>query len=81
MLAMHVRLLAGMLMMAIVLSWSLSARTSAEAAGTGYVYICTGPNAKVYHSTPDCKGLRKCSGEVKRVEKVSVNRRPCKVCF
>lgn len=26
------------------------------------VYICTGPYATKYHSTPECKGLNRCSG-------------------
>lgn len=46
------------------------------------VYICTGPNAKVYHRTPNCKGLNKCSGSIKKVSvsDVSRSRRPCKIC-
>lgn len=28
------------------------------------VYICTGPHATKYHSTPYCSGLNKCSGNV-----------------
>lgn len=26
------------------------------------VYVCTGRNARRYHSVDDCKGLTKCSG-------------------
>lgn len=28
------------------------------------VYVCSGSGAKRYHSIDDCKGLRKCSGEI-----------------
>lgn len=47
------------------------------------VYICTGPKAKVYHSTPKCKGLNKCSGKVIAVslESVKEKRRACKICY
>ena len=53
---------------------------SSEAATTGEVYICTGPMSNVYHSRPDCKGLNKCSGTIKKVSKSSTNRRGCKIC-
>lgn len=53
---------------------------TAEAATTEEVYICTGPKAKVYHSTPKCKGLDKCSGTIKKVPKSSTKRRGCKIC-
>lgn len=58
----------------------LSSCATSEAASGDYVYICTGPNAKVYHSSKNCRGLRKCSGEVKHVARQSVKRRACKVC-
>ena len=47
-----------------------------------YVYICTGPKAKVYHITPKCKGLTKCSGDIKKVtlEEIQKSRRACKLC-
>ncbi|WP_301345958.1 MULTISPECIES: hypothetical protein [Muribaculaceae] len=48
------------------------------------VYICTGPKAKVYHSTSKCKGLKKCSGSVKKITKAEaqkIGRRACKVCY
>ena len=48
------------------------------------VYICTGPQSKVYHSSSRCKGLSKCSKEIKKVtlEKAkSMNRRACKMCY
>ncbi len=53
---------------------------TAVGATSGDVYICTGPKAKVYHSTPRCKGLEKCSGSIKKIPKSSTHRRPCKIC-
>ncbi len=32
-----------------------------------YVYICTGPKSSKYHNTDKCRGLKSCSGEVKKV--------------
>ena len=31
------------------------------------VYICTSPNAKKYHSTPSCRWLENCSGDIEKV--------------
>lgn len=50
---------------------------------TDTAYICTGPKAQVYHSTSKCRGLNRCSGEIKAVsfEKVKKTRRACKICY
>ena len=50
---------------------------------TKTAYICTGPYAKVYHSTSQCKGLNRCSGEIKKVslEEIKESRRACKICY
>lgn len=47
------------------------------------VYICTGPKATVYHATPKCKGLNRCSGKVIAVsfEGIKGKRRACKICY
>jgi hypothetical protein len=47
------------------------------------VYICTGPYAKVYHTTPKCKGLRNCSGKINTIflDDIKNKRRPCKTCY
>lgn len=48
------------------------------------VYICTGPQSKVYHSTNECKGLSRCSASVDAVtlkEAQDLGRRACKVCY
>lgn len=52
-----------------------------DAAKTAY--ICTGPKAEVYHATSKCKGLNRCSGEIKAIsiEEAKKTRRACKICY
>lgn len=47
------------------------------------VYICTGPNAKVFHRYKDCKGLDRCSGDIISIslDEIIDYRRPCKICY
>ena len=48
------------------------------------VYICTGPKSECYHKTKTCRGLNRCSGQVKQVslqEAEKMGRRKCKVCY
>lgn len=48
------------------------------------VYVCTGPKAEVYHSRPNCKGLSRCSGTIKKMslsEARANKRRACKLCY
>ena len=48
------------------------------------VYVCTGKSATTYHKTNKCRGLSRCSGDIKQVtiEKAkSMNRRACKICY
>ena len=47
------------------------------------VYICTGPKAKVYHQYKNCKGLRRCSGDIKAVslDQAKKSRRACRICY
>ena len=48
------------------------------------VYICTGPKAKVYHSSSTCRGMNRCSGEVVGVSLAKakkMGRRECKICW
>lgn len=47
------------------------------------VYICTGPKAKVYHSTSKCRGLNRCSGDIKSIslKEAKKSRRACKICY
>lgn len=51
---------------------------------SGKVYICTGPKSKVYHKSEKCKGLNRCSRDVKAIsleEAKKMNRRECKICY
>lgn len=48
------------------------------------VYYCTGPNAKKYHSSSHCRGLRKCSCRIVKCSKSEAQKkgfRPCKICY
>lgn len=48
------------------------------------VYICTGPQSEVYHKKSKCRGLSKCSCEIKVVslsEAKGIGRRPCEICI
>ena len=48
------------------------------------VYICTGPKSECYHKTSSCKGLNRCTGDIRRItleEAVKMGRRPCKICY
>lgn len=51
---------------------------------SGTVYICTGPKARKYHSSQNCRGLNRCSGSIKSLS-VSVAQSkgftPCKICY
>lgn len=47
------------------------------------VYICTSPNARKYHTTPSCRWLDNCSGDIKEVSLSFAERQgktPCKGC-
>jgi len=51
---------------------------------SGTVYICTGPKARKYHSSQNCRGLNRCSGSIKSLS-VSIAQSkgftPCKICY
>ena len=52
----------------LLLSLALSAiALSTSSRNDETVYICTGPKAEVYHSKSNCRGLNRCSGDVKKV--------------
>ena len=60
-----------------------SARKPAR-KGSQTVYICTGPNAKTYHSSKNCSGLNRCSHEIVSIDlnkAKSMGRRACKRCY
>ena len=48
------------------------------------VWICTGPEAYVWHKTRNCKGLDGCSGNIvkRNVNELSSKyQRKCKICY
>ena len=58
--------------------------SSGESRDDSCVWICTGPRSRKYHNSKYCKGLRKCSGELKSIsisEAESIGRKPCKNCY
>ncbi|MGE4308921.1 hypothetical protein [Bacteroides sp.] len=60
----------------------LSMSTGIEKAAS--MYICTGPKATVYHASKKCRGLNRCSGEVKEIslaDAKEMKRRACKICY
>ena len=62
----------------------LAFESHSTSGGETYVYICTGPSSKKYHSTSKCYGLNSCSKEIKKVTKsyaVEKGRTPCKLCY
>ena len=51
---------------------------------SGTVYICTGPKARKYHSSPNCRGLNRCSGSIKSLSVSAAKSKgftPCRICF
>lgn len=47
------------------------------------VFVCSGRNAKRYHSVSDCKGLSKCGGYVREMsinEAEHYGKTPCRMC-
>lgn len=69
----------------LLLSLALSAIALSTSSSNGEtVYICTGPKAEVYHSRTNCRGLNRCSGDVKKVtlsKAIEMGRRACKICY
>ncbi len=49
------------------------------------VYICSSPKAYAYHKSKSCRGLNRCSYEVKSIPKSEATskykRSACKVCY
>lgn len=62
----------------------LSIGVLAACKGSNDVYICTGPQSRVYHKHKNCTGLSRCSGTVESVsidKAKSLGRRECKWCY
>ena len=54
-----------------------------SACNSDKVYICTGPQSHAYHTKRNCKGLDRCSKDIKTVtieEAKRMHRHPCRFC-
>jgi len=48
------------------------------------VYLCNGPQSKVYHKTTHCQGLRRCSTDIEATDiskAKAKHRRECGYCY
>ena len=55
-----------------------------DSYGGDEVYVCTGGSSKKYHSSPDCRYLDNCKGEVREVDQLFAEekgRTACKACY
>ena len=51
---------------------------------SGTVYICTGPKARKYHSSQNCRGLNRCFGSIKSLSVSAAKSKgftPCRICY
>lgn len=73
-----------LLLIATLICCSFGTVETKAPQANGMVYICTGPQSKRYHKTPDCRGLRSCSKEIKEVTleyAKKIGRTPCGYCY
>lgn len=48
------------------------------------VYVCHGPKSKRYHRTPNCKGLCRCSTDIRQMTRQEAEAKhytPCRICY
>ena len=67
----------------IALFVSVTAYSSYEGGiggGIGYVYICKEPNSYVYHYSPHCWGLKKCSTALKKITEKEAKEKGRRLC-
>lgn len=63
---------------------SLTTEHPPQIGNNSVVYICTGRTAYSYHNNKNCRGLNRCSAEIKNVSleyAKSIGRSPCKICY
>jgi len=71
----------------LVLIFSLFMITalSAQSPSQKDVYICMGKTAYAYHKTDDCRGIKNCKDEIKKVTYIyateTLKRKPCGYCY
>jgi len=59
---------------------ALIALTLCFTSENSIVYVCDSPDAEVYHLNENCRGLKKCKGEIKKItldRAKSLKRRLC----
>lgn len=52
--------------------------------GSDKVYLCNGPQSKVYHKASNCTGLNKCSTDIETTDIATAKakqRRECGYCY
>jgi hypothetical protein len=72
-------IISGLILMSLIGS---NSRLLAINAPDNGVYICNGPNSKVYHRSNTCKGLNRCSTQITKLNLSSATakgRRACKI--
>lgn len=73
-----------LLIIAAIMCCSFGTSETKSPQAGGKVYICTGPQSKRYHCTPNCRGLNSCSKEIKEVTieyAKKIGRTPCGWCY
>lgn len=74
-----------LLISGLLLFFTLTAFTPTSNVGSdNYVYVCQGPQSHKYHKTKKCKGLCKCSTELKKLDRDEAKRAgytACKICY
>ena len=72
-------IISGLILMSLMGS---NSRLLAINAPDNGVYICNGPNSKVYHRSSTCKGLNRCSTQITKLNlsfATAKGRRACKI--
>ncbi len=76
----------GFLIMCLLTIWVALPTQEYAYANTqeNIVYYCTGPRSKKFHKTNKCKGLKHCSGELRKCSKEEAYKKgftPCRYCY
>lgn len=70
------------LMLSMSLGTNFTATKIPTKTKTEFVYLCEGRYSRVYHKSPECRGLSRCSTRIFKVtleEAQKQGRRPCKI--
>ena len=58
--------------------------SNTETTATAEVYTCLSKNAVAYHKHKNCRGLNRCSHEIRKVKESTAKNsgyRKCKICY